>query len=101
MDGGAVPHAVRMEPLRAQTGLGDFGAIAVLGEDIADSKACEMSTTVIAKERVAGSCLHLLFRKERFENRGRLGPERTDALLTSLSEEPNVIGFFQLEIARL
>jgi hypothetical protein len=90
-----------MEPFGAQTGFRDFGTIAVLGKNIANAKACEMSAAVIAKERVAGSCVDVLFRKECLENRRRLRPKRTDALLTSLPKEPNVIGFLQLEIARL
>ena len=85
MNGGAVPHAVRMESFTGQCGVNNFCAFTVLGENVTDTETCQQSSTLVKKNRRVRAKINFSFGTEITQYLGSLRPERANPYFLSLT----------------
>ena len=100
MDGGAVPHAVRVEPLADETGTRGARAGAVLREQISHAESRQRCAAVIDEEGWRRGRREAALADVHPEQLRGLRPQRTEPLFSSFAEQTDMRRGDELQILR-
>jgi len=100
MDGRAVTHRMRMNALAGEARRRGVSQRRILPQEVAEPEPCQGLSAAIAEDPFGGRPIEPRLREKRPQNLCGPGPERTDPLLASLAEEPDLKRPDELEVPR-